>query len=223
MSLWNKLKKWFTQRKQVNAIKKVKEVVVDKSAEGYKIREVTKGRLITLDAFSLILKKMPDGFEKMSSVEMLVKAMEAMIGVNEKGDNNSGPEVEAIQSTVGDAEQEAWCMSTVQTAIAFVEVVTGLSSRFPVTEHCMTALEKSLVKFMNPKRGLVCIWQHGSSDSGHTGVVSDVIGANEFQCIEGNTGPGGGVVRDGDGVYKKLRSLHGAGEMKVRGFLEPFA
>lgn len=225
MSLWNKFKNWLAQRKQVSQIKKtVKEPVVEKDpAGGYKIREVTKGRLITLHAFSLILKKMPEGFEKLPAREMFVKAMEAMIGVSEKGGNNSGADVESIQDTVGRAEKEAWCMGTVQTAVAFVEVVTGLGSRFPVTEHCMTALANSVVKYMNPKRGLVCIWQHGTSQAGHTGVVCDVTPPNDFMCIEGNTGPGGGVVREGDGVYKKARSIHKVGDMSVRGFLEPFA
>lgn len=190
--------------------------------EGYKIREVTKGRLITEDAFKLILSKMPQGFQNLPLAEMFIKAMEAMIGIQEKGGNNSGPDVEAIQETVGSAENEAWCMATIQTAIAFVEVVTGSGSRFPVTEHCLTAFYNSLIKYMNPKRGYVCIWQHGSGQSGHTGAVCEIIGPNEFNCIEGNTGPGSGVVREGDGVYKKLRSLQGAGDMHVKGFLEPF-
>jgi hypothetical protein len=50
-----------------------------------------------------------------------------------------------------------------------------------------------------------------------------VIDAEQFTTIEGNTGNGSGVVREGDGVYKRTRSINGAGTMVVMGFIDPFA
>jgi len=222
MGIIDRIKNWFRARVQLSQVKTIKGVKVEKTAEGFQIREVTPGRLITLEAFSHILKGMPEGFELLPLGGMFMKAMEAMIGIKEEGGNNSGPDVEAIQETIGGHSKEAWCMGTVQTAVAFVEVVTGFSSKFPVTEHCLTALEKSVIKLMNPKLGTVCIWQHGSTTNGHTGVVTCVLGPNEFETIEGNTGTGQGINRDGDGVYKRTRSLHSAGDMHIRAFLEPF-
>lgn len=155
-------------------------------------------------------------------------AAEACVGIREEGGNNSGPMVELIQETVGGAGREAWCMSFVQTCLAFAEVETGVKSPIPASEHCMTVWnttpKKQRVK-ISPLPGAIAIWQHGKGPAGHTGIVS---GADEknFNAIEGNTesglNPKGTVERDGGGVYFTKRSRKGAGSMKLIGFLKPF-
>lgn len=222
MSLWDKIKNWFTQKKKVSDLKKVIPESVVKVGKDWNVREITKGRLITVDMFHYILKRMPEGFEKLDAHMMFVFAMEAMIGIKESGGDNKGKEVEGIQDTVGKPEKESWCMSTIQTAIAFVEVITYRNSPFPVTESCVKAYEKSLVKYKNPKIGLVCIWIKERGPYGHTGAVSSVIDRNSFMSIEGNTGDGKEVEREGDKICSKSRSLHPSGKLQILGFLEPF-
>lgn len=154
-------------------------------------------------------------------------AMEACVGIRETGGNNSGPMVELIQETVGGHSKEAWCMAFVQTCIAFAEVKTGIVSRLPATEHCLTCWRSSpqgskVLYF--PLKGAVIIWKHGSTDNGHTGMFIEG-NHNIFSAVEGNTESGivGGVVeRDGGGVYMTNRSMKGNGDMKIMGFLKPF-
>jgi hypothetical protein len=159
---------------------------------------------------------------------LMLQAALSCEGIREEGGNNRGPMVQLIQSTIGSANREAWCMSFVQTMIAYAEVKTGVKSPLVASEHCMTTWNKtpktSRVKIA-PLPGAVIIWQHGKTTNGHTGFV---IGADNktILSIEGNTESGlnskGEVEREGGGVWRCKRGLNGNGSMKVVGFLIPF-
>lgn len=159
---------------------------------------------------------------------VFVYAMEACVGIREVGGNNSGPMVELIQKTIGNACREAWCMAAQQTGIAYAEVKCGIKSDFPATEHCLTAWRTSppdkIIK-VNPRRGDVAIWQHGMSDSGHTGCLLETL-TPYYVMAEGNTeaglDPKGRVERDGGGFYRTQRFMFSKGDMNLLGFIRPF-
>lgn len=159
---------------------------------------------------------------------LFVCAVEACVGIREVGKNNSGPLVELIQETVGGADFEPWCMSFMQTCIAYAELKTGIESPIAVTEHCMTCWRDTPITQRvkkTPKRGAIIIWKKGSTDSGHTGIYLESLTGQAFKAIEGNTESGmadGKVERDGGGVYLTHRYRTGAGNMKIIGFLKPF-
>ena len=60
---------------------------------------------------------------------LLVEAAKACVGIREATNRNDGPMVELIQSTVGGSNREAWCLSFVQTMVAYVELRSKLVSR----------------------------------------------------------------------------------------------
>jgi len=155
-------------------------------------------------------------------------AAQACIGVREEGGNNRGPIVSLIQDTVGGPDPWPWCMSFVQTCIAYAEIKTGIESRFPVTEHCMTAWHaaKDADKTeVFPWAGDVAIWNYAGTDKGHTGIV-DTVFVDRMLTIEGNTSSGkyvdGKVVREGDGIYFMNRRLKSGDVMQLVGFISPF-
>lgn len=155
-------------------------------------------------------------------------AMEACVGIKEIGGNNRGPLVELIQETVGKAGREAWCMALIQTCIAYAELKSGIKSRFPVTEHCLTAWElapKELHVLYFPLRGALAIWQHGTSADGHVDMFTEGTPV-WFKGVGGNTNTGinegGKIVRDGGGVHHVKRNMAGDGDMRLKGFLKPF-
>ena len=155
-------------------------------------------------------------------------ALEACVGIREKGGNNRGPVVELIQETLGGADQEAWCMSLVQTGLAYAELKTGVQSPIAATEHCMTCWRETptaqRVKSV-PAVGAIIVWKHGSTDSGHTGITVSDVKDGQVRAVEGNTESGiagGEVVREGGGVYVTRRSTSGTGNMRVVGFLKPW-
>lgn len=160
---------------------------------------------------------------------LFLQACCACVGIREATGNNDGPMVELLQKTIGSASQEAWCMSFMQTCIAYAEVKAGAKSPLVASEHCLTVWSETPVEQrvkIYPLPGAVVIWRHGNTSNGHTGCVLGTDG-NTFQGVEGNTNagsddPSGAVVREGGGVYFTHRSLGGAGEMKVVGFLKPF-
>jgi hypothetical protein len=159
-------------------------------------------------------------------------AAQACVGIRETGGNNSGPMVELIQETIGGHSKEAWCMSFVQTCLAYAELKTGLVSPVFMSEGCAQVWagtdKKQRVKLI-PAPGAIIIWGHydkkGKYLGGHTGVVDSVEG-RFFYAFEGNTTGGltgnDKVIRDGGGCYYTKRRFAGDGNMKVRGFIKPF-
>jgi hypothetical protein len=166
-------------------------------------------------------------------LKLLVAESRRWVGVTERGGDNKGQLIEMWQKAVDNkAVGEAWCMGFVQANIAWVDRVAaelgyeiGPSQLFK-SEHCLTVWNKTPVtcRSFTPVPGYVAIWQHGDTTAGHAGIVSGLnLRTRQFTCIEGNTGPGDGVIREGDGVYEKTRSMDGAGKMKLLGFLVPWA
>lgn len=154
---------------------------------------------------------------------MLVEVAKRFIGVKEKGDNR-GPEVEAFQKALdGKAAGEPWCMAFVQYCILEVEKARNTKSKVSKSEHCLTVWNKSPkeLRLKEPEVGCLIIWQFGNTSSGHVGIVTKV-NKNTVETVEGNTGDGSGVVREGDGVYARRRSKLGSQKMKVLGYLKVF-
>lgn len=169
-----------------------------------------------------------DAIEKRDARLVFGLAMDACVGVREKGGNNRGPMVELIQKTVGAADREPWCMSLVQTCIAYAEKKTGAKSLIHPSEHCLTVWNetpKSCRVKKVPAPNAIVIWRHGTSSSGHTGKMREWLGKS-MKTVEGNSESGvtptGAVVADGGGVYSNIRNVAGTGKMKVVGFLIPF-
>lgn len=163
---------------------------------------------------------------------LFIHAMRAFVGIREQGGNNRGKLVELIQDTLGAAEGEPWCMSAVQSGLAWAELRSGKTSAIFASEHCMTVWRNSppaqRVQAI-PLPGAIIIWNKLGTDSGHTGIVLEVLSGkkNEMMLtIEGNTEAGfnafGKVERDGGGCYQVERSRYQTGNMKVVGYLKPF-
>lgn len=163
--------------------------------------------------------------ENVSPTALFLRALQAMVGIQESGGNNRGPLIAAIQDTVGGPDAWAWCMSLQQTAVAYVEKKLGLVCDLAESEHCLTVLNEAKRRKQNvavPSPGDLIIWQHGDTQSGHVGAI--VKTGDYFACIEGNTAGHdsrtGQLSRDGDGVYETLRSKNGSkGGMRVAGFV----
>lgn len=148
-------------------------------------------------------------------------ACEACVGEKESG-NNQGVFVELVQKTVDNkASKEAWCMAFMQSCIAYVEKKLGVVSPLKSSEHCLTVWRETpkaqRVKSV-PAFAAIIIWQHGDSEAGHTGIMTEWKD-KKMETVEGNTGK---AFREGDGVYMKERGTVKDGSMKVVGFLKPF-
>lgn len=159
--------------------------------------------------------------------DALIAEAEKWIGVRESGGANKGPEVEMFQKAVdGKAQGESWCMAFVQFCLMKVEANLGIRTNVYHSEHCLTVWNKTDNELhrMTPQPGYIVIWRNGKTTSGHTGIVSKINeDGKTIETIEGNTGDGQGVVREGDGVYRRKRNRQPLGEMQIVGYIDPFA
>lgn len=156
----------------------------------------------------------------------LIREAEKWIGVHETGGNNKGPEVVRFQKAVdGKALGEPWCACFVQFCVKEVQTRFGATLVMAVSEHCMTIWNKTpgVHRHRSPKAGFVVIWNYEGTASGHIGIVSRVIDEFTIETIEGNTSPDDNTIeREGDGVYRKIRSTKQIGKMRLVGFIAPF-
>ena len=154
----------------------------------------------------------------------LVEFARQFIGTKEEGGDNKGSLVELFQKALdGKAAGEAWCMAFVQYCVLEVERLTKTKSKIFKSEHCLTVWNKSPkeLRLEKPEVGCLVIWQYGDTINGHVGIVTKV-NKNTIETIEGNTGTGAGVVREGDGVYARKRSKFGSDKMQIKGYLKVF-
>ena len=183
-------------------------------------------RKIVPEAFSLIEEKVPQHI--LDPKTLLSEVAKSLVGIKESTGNNDGPEVETLQRTVGDSHNEAWCMSLVQTCLAYVEATLDKRSHVYPSEWCKVVWDKTPVteRIFVPENGDIVIWRN-SSGSGHTGIIVDIKkGDYWFTTVEGNTSAGvdkdGNIVREGEGCYLKKRSFFGSNKMQLIGFLRSF-
>ncbi len=164
---------------------------------------------------------------------LLIFEAKRWLGFVERGGDNKGQAVEAFQRAVdGKAVGEAWCMSFSQYCVKQVDLLVDelleeqlkTKSLIHKSEHCLSTWNKSPAhcRIAVPTVGSLMIWQKESTSFGHTGIVVNIDTRGMIWTIEGNTGPGEGVRRDGDGVYLKKRSQDGMGKMRVLGWLLPW-
>lgn len=122
---------------------------------------------------------------------------------------------------------EAVYMRAYKTLGASPKVLAVLSQRFTPSVMLTYKQLGSYAQHTVPLPGAVFFMQKGQSGNGHAGVVV-LPGQTNFSTIEGNTSPSPASAqadREGDGVYKKVRSLDFTKKsgLWLRGFFNPLS
>ena len=135
---------------------------------------------------------------------------------------NRGKYIDLFQQTTGAPLGSPWCMSFVQSLVAFIENRAG-ENKLPTGAGCVDVYTRApdSMKVVVPQRGDIIVWKHLDSMAGHCGIITRV-GAEFYATIEGNTSGGKGIDRNGDGIYARQRSKKPAGTLQILGFLRPF-
>lgn len=138
---------------------------------------------------------------------LLVEAARVMINVIEEKPNQ-GAVIDLMHEVGGSSAGDAWCMSFVQSCIAYVEQKLKIVSPIFHSPGCLSVWNKTpqvqRVKTL-PLGGAILIWQSDQNPNlGHTGIVLDCDGTT-MHDIEGNTSPSKSIddpiAREGDGVF----------------------
>jgi CHAP domain len=196
-------------------------------------RKITKVAVAFIDKRLVNDPLANDSLTKKRPRQLFVQAAAACLGIKEVG-KNKGTEVEEFLKTVGLSPGDAWCMSFMQTCIAYVELKLKLTSPLVTSGACMQVWNNSPLsqRVQNvPLAGAIAIWQHTNDPGhGHTGMVLDCDGVS-FHAVEGNTSDGtedlhASLGQTGDGVRFTHRRFDlfnpQKGDMQLRGFLKPF-
>ena len=149
---------------------------------------------------------------------IMLSAAKSAIGVTVKDQAT----INLFRSTVGGANGESWCMSFVQSCIAYAEERTGARSPLMATELCMGLWDLSKDRRVkNPLPGDIIIWQFGQTIHGHTGFI---VGSNSisWRTVEGNTSGATTIDANGNGVWSKIRAKGGSKTFIEVGFLRVF-
>lgn len=130
----------------------------------------------------------------------------SQIGVREATGKNDGPEVEMYLNHVGKSKGLAWCSAFVAWCLSEAEIKHTVNAWSPTSENRRSFVYRNQSFSKEPAPGDVfTIFYPRLKRVGHTGFYH--ANQNDFIIItvEGNTNEAGS--REGDGVYKKYRSL----------------
>lgn len=131
----------------------------------------------------------------------------SQIGVREATGKNDGAEVEMYLRAVGLGKGYAWCSAFVAWCLNEVEIPHKVNAWSPTAENKSYFIyrDKNIVK--EPRSGDVfTIWYASLKRIGHAGFYHKNQNDKIIVTVEGNTNDAGS--REGDGVYKKYRSLN---------------
>jgi hypothetical protein len=168
---------------------------------------------------------MTDNFKNLKR-EVLIREAGFWIGSRERGGENQGEIIELFQKLIGGAQGEPWCMGFAQFCVNKVDLLIGNSgySKLALSENCVTVWAKTPMecRLEKPEPGSIAIWQFGETSSGHCGVVEKILDEGSFHSIEGNTKGLDVIVREGDGVFRRTRTIASSHRFKLLGFLNPW-
>lgn len=164
----------------------------------------------------------------MRKLDELVREAGRWVGVRESKEN-SGPDVERFLGAIGLPRGYSWCMAFVHFCVKEVDKRTGLPENWLLPSgHVLTVWNHSPkgARRADPEVGSIAIWQHvpngKQTTRGHCGVVTKVLKDGSFETVEGNTAAQEDIVREGEGVHRRVRKRKSPGSMVLKGFLIPW-
>lgn len=168
----------------------------------------------------------------------VIEFAKANLHVREKSGKNDGPEIKRWLNYIGLDEGQPYCAAFAVFMYHSAAAKLGIPMPLPKIGRASVlykTCQKNPYKYkvISSKRVFLgiekleeadlSIWSHGAVTgnwAGHVGVVTDQVTNNDFDDIEGNTGPGAkGSQREGDGVYARHRKLDRGKKFQVQGFI----
>lgn len=131
----------------------------------------------------------------------------SQVGVRELTGKNDGPEVEMYLKSVGLGKGYAWCSAFVKWNLDQAEIPNKINAWSPTAENQNHIIFKNKRFSEEPQPGDVgTLYYPKLKRIGHTYFFHRKINSTSYESVEGNTNGGGS--RDGDGVYKRIRSFN---------------
>ena len=151
-----------------------------------------------------------------------VQIAETFVGVREKTGRNDGKEVEMFLKSVGLSKGYPYCAAFVSYCLTQANVkkpvVRSAMARNFETRESIKAKDVLIGKNKVPP-GSIIVWRKGSTVNGHAGFAVNWSGV-KGNTIEANTSSGEkGSQSDGDGVFKRTRTIEPGNYFRITSFL----
>jgi hypothetical protein len=129
------------------------------------------------------------------------------VGVREATGKNDGPEVAKFLRAVGLDEGFAWCSAFAASCLDEAGIPHSINAWSPTAENRNNFVYTNNNFVKEPRSGdIFTIWYNSLKRIGHAGFYHRNQNEKIIVTVEGNTNDAGS--REGDGVYKKYRSLN---------------
>lgn len=153
----------------------------------------------------------------------VLKIAEGFVGTKEEK-NNSGYWVDRFLKSCKLKPGAQWCAAFVNFCLDSAGVKSlpftgsGLARHFATRNKTVKAKD-ILQKNIEVPPGSIIVWRRGSTPFGHAGIVKSWKGKSGT-TIEGNTSSGNkGSQNDGDGVWKRSRSINPTNYFRITDFV----
>lgn len=155
--------------------------------------------------------------------EKAVAWADALVGIREHG-NNKGADVEEITEFAGLGDQGgyAWCAMFVYYILRKAGIAEkDLPKRGPcaAVRNWVSWAERNGRLRDQAKRGRLFYWLNDGGRTGHIGICIGPSVLGVIRTIEGNT-DGEKGSREGDGSYKRTRTIWGLKRKYKHGFID---
>jgi hypothetical protein len=145
---------------------------------------------------------------KIDYVAAVQKVYLSYEGVREATGKNDGPKVEMFLKSTGLGKGNPWCAAFVHFCLERGGVKNTITAWSPTSFNKSNIVwhKNKSYKAIQPA-DVFSLYYPGLGRIGHTGFVNRDRGNGKYESMEGNTGGQG--VREGDGVYKMIRTYSG--------------
>jgi hypothetical protein len=131
----------------------------------------------------------------------------SQVGVREATGCNDGPAVECYLRNAGLGKGYAWCAAFVKWCFGQCGIRPPITAWAPSAHNAQNIVMMAGRYRKEPVAGDVfTIWNVKMKRIGHTGFFHRRVNEAFYETVEGNTNGGGS--REGDGVYKRKRSVN---------------
>lgn len=141
-----------------------------------------------------------------NSSPSITTAYLSQLGVREATGHNDGKQVEKYLRAVGLGKGYPWCAAFVRWCYDTAGIKTKINGAAASAHNPNNLVYYKSKQHQEPQPGDVfTLWYTQLNRIGHTGFYHKTVNSTIYESIEGNTNEAGS--REGDGVYKKYRSL----------------
>jgi hypothetical protein len=155
-------------------------------------------------------------------IARLIHHAEGYLGTKEDNFSNRSVVIDKLNAFVRNPLGSSYCLAGLLKCLGQAADEMQLDfPELPMTGHCKKFWNEcpAELKHQAPAAGDFAIWIFKGTILGHAGLVTAVLPGGRMETIEFNTREAQAVVREGDGVYRRNRSVAGSGAMPVLGYV----